>query len=137
MRIRRSTGNYAARYNYWAREAHNAGYNEKIMAQRCRITIRQLQRIFKRDLGCGPEQWLMTLRLLDAKYLLMESKGIKQVAMELGFKQESHFFHRFKELYGITPSRFLKQVKRGRDVAVEQQLSLPGTTEPLPGFKPI
>jgi AraC-like DNA-binding protein len=119
MQLAEHGASYVARYRFWARMARLTGYKEKIIARKCNITVRQLQRIFKRDLGFGPEEWLTQLRLLDARYLLQESRQIKGVVADLGFKQESHFFRKFKEAYGTTPSHFLR-VRSRADVAVEQ-----------------
>ena len=56
MRDYKTVCTYVARYQFWANLARASRYQEKVMARKCDISVRQLQRIFKKDLGFSPEE---------------------------------------------------------------------------------
>jgi AraC-like DNA-binding protein len=58
---------------------------------------------FKRS----PQQWLNIKRLEAAGKLLQRERSVKVVAIDLGFKQLSHFSREFKVQYGLAPTEFL------------------------------
>ena len=105
---------YAARYAFWAEHARSAGYDERRLAMHRQITVRQLQRQFQRDLNRAPEEWLNELRMVDARQLLLEARQVKEVACQLGFKQQSNFFRKFKETYRMTPSQFAREAAQNQ-----------------------
>ena len=45
--------------------------------------------------------------MVEARRILRETRSIKNTALQLGFKQESHFCKSFKACYDITPSEML------------------------------
>ena len=84
--------------------AAESGYNVNRIAESFDITVGQLQRDFKKNLGRTPQDWLNEQRMIAARRLLCESRSVKEVAFELGFKQVSHFCRHVKKAYGITPT---------------------------------
>ncbi len=91
----------------WTLAARQARYNVHTLAQITRVHIRQIERFCREELGRSPQEWLDEQRIIAARSLLLERESIKRVAMELGFKQLSHFCRQFKKTYGMTPSEFL------------------------------
>jgi len=70
----------------------------------------QTIRIFKRDWGMTPYQYLLNKRIELAKLLLINSaKSIKAIAYELSFTDEFYFSDIFKKKTGMPPSTFRKQ----------------------------
>lgn len=66
-----------------------------------------LAREFKRHVGETPRQYLIRLRIDEAKNLLRESgRAITHVAHECGFNSVSHFSTTFRARTGVTPSAF-------------------------------
>jgi AraC-like DNA-binding protein len=64
-------------------------------------------RMFKQSAGTPPHHYLMQRRLERAQKLLAESNlSIAQIALESGFSDQSHFTHRFRLHFGITPRSF-------------------------------
>jgi len=64
-------------------------------------------RVFRRELGLTPHQFLVQARLRRAQELLREgSLPVTEVAYEVGFGDLSHFQHTFRRLVGVTPGRF-------------------------------
>jgi len=90
----------------WNQLAADSAYNARKLACLKGITPRQLQRIFRMQFGRAPQEWLNEQRVVAAQGLLRVGAPIKKVAMDLGFKQTSHFCRQFKTAYGITPRQF-------------------------------
>jgi AraC-like DNA-binding protein len=90
----------------WLALARAAHYDVTKLAGVCDMSVRQLERLFL-SADCGtPRNWLQHVRMLDAGSLLYEGLSIKVVALELGFKDLSHFYHVFKQFYNLAPSAF-------------------------------
>ena len=64
-------------------------------------------RVFRRELGLTPHQFLVQARLRRAQRLLRGSAlSVTDVAYEVGFGDLSHFQNTFRRLVGVTPGRF-------------------------------
>ena len=94
-----------------------ARYDAKTLAKFCRLSVRQLERDFHSRLGRAPQDWLNEQRLKAAQQLLLAGQSVKAVALELGFKQVSHFCRQFKLKHRLTPSQFTAQAGNGFHVA--------------------
>jgi transcriptional regulator GlxA family with amidase domain len=67
--------------------------------------MRQIERLFERDMGMSPKRYYRKLRLERARDLLVHSSmPIVDVAIATGFISASHFAKTFKTLFGFTPS---------------------------------
>jgi AraC-like DNA-binding protein len=83
------------------------------LANRHHISIELLIRIFKKTLGISPIQYLIQMRIDEAKQLLLLSQDpIATIAEKVGFEDQLYFSRVFKKKVGITPSQFRK-VMRG------------------------
>lgn len=105
--IKIEAGDLMSRSNRWARLARECLYDEQLVARRCTVSVRQLQRYFLEDLGRSPKSWLNEQRMIAARKLLFEGQPVKMVASQLGYKQASHFCRQFKRSYRMTPSQYL------------------------------
>jgi len=90
----------------WEDLARIAHYDANELAKLCEISTRQLQRHFRRRFHSTPQNWLNERRLLAAQDLLLSGDSVKKVALDLGFKQSSHFCRQFKIRNKVTPSQF-------------------------------
>jgi AraC-like DNA-binding protein len=60
--------------------------------------------LFSRIMRIPPRQFMVRMRLMRARALLVESSmAIPSVAEASGFSSTSQFYHRFREAYGVTP----------------------------------
>jgi AraC-like DNA-binding protein len=50
----------------------------------------------------------LQLRIEQAKTLLAQGMPVAHVAYEVGFVDQSHLTHRFKNITGITPKQYAK-----------------------------
>ncbi|MEK3915699.1 AraC family transcriptional regulator [Paenibacillus sp. FSL H7-0331] len=69
--------------------------------------------LFKQKMDKSPIEYLTGLRMNRAKELLLLSQDkIRNVAREVGYKDEFYFSRRFKAQYGVAPSVYLKHHHR-------------------------
>jgi AraC-like DNA-binding protein len=65
-----------------------------------------LLQIFKRDVGISPHIYQTSLRIHRAKQQLATGASIAQVALDVGFVDQSHFGRQFKKYVRVTPGQF-------------------------------
>lgn len=67
-------------------------------------------RLFKKSTGLAPHRYLTLRRVERARTLLMADYAtIADVALQVGFCDQSHLAAHFKRIYGITPKAFIQQ----------------------------
>jgi AraC family transcriptional regulator len=67
-------------------------------------------RLFKCSTGHPPHQYRIQRRVERAKELLVSSDAtIAEIAVQVGFCDQSHFASHFKRMYGVTPKAFLRR----------------------------
>lgn len=66
-------------------------------------------RLFKQSMGVTPHQYILQSRIDRAKYLLRSSDlSIADIALRVGFCDQSHLTRCFKRILGLTPKQFLQ-----------------------------
>jgi AraC-like DNA-binding protein len=71
--------------------------------------------LFKTESLPPPMQYLKALRMQTACELLLTTDlNIKQIMLEVGIKDESHFVRDFKRAYGVTPTEYRSQLTSRR-----------------------
>lgn len=87
-----------------------ADLNLTSLANVSRISEVYLRRLFNREFGVSPKQYITTLRISRAKQLLKNSgTPVSQVAEECGYSSVYHFSRAFKTATGYTPSEYRSQ----------------------------
>lgn len=82
------------------------------MAAELRIGVRQLERVFRAELGLSPAAYARRLRLRHAHQLLVETpRPVADVAAEAGFADAAHFTRRYRAAFGITPTQARKATR--------------------------
>ncbi len=68
------------------------------------ISRRQLERLFKKYLGCVPRRYYLDLRLKKARQLLLQTPGsVSDIGLACGFVSASHFSKSYREMFGVSP----------------------------------
>ncbi|AUZ05009.2 MULTISPECIES: GlxA family transcriptional regulator [Vitreoscilla] len=68
------------------------------------LSLRQMERLFKRYCHVSPAQYYLRLRLQRAKELLAQtSMSVMQVTVACGFSTSSHFSKAYRNYYGYSP----------------------------------
>jgi AraC-like DNA-binding protein len=76
------------------------------LAQLCGRSARQLRRDFHSAIACGPRAWLNEVRMEIVKRRALAGEPVKAIALELGFRYQSHLCRQFKAFTGMTPREF-------------------------------
>ncbi|WP_197036096.1 helix-turn-helix domain-containing protein [Fischerella sp. PCC 9605] len=64
-------------------------------------------RLFKQSTGMSPYQYLLKCRIERAKVLLLQGQqSITDIAIQVGFANQSQFGRHFKRFTGVTPKQF-------------------------------
>ena len=84
----------------------------------CKLNRSYFSKIFKENMGCPPQEFLIRLRLAKAADL-MKSTGssIGTIAAQCGYPNQLHFSRAFKKQYGLPPRewRAQNQIKKRGD----------------------
>ncbi|HHY79454.1 MAG TPA: AraC family transcriptional regulator [Thermoanaerobacter sp.] len=88
-------------------------YKEKLtvelIAKHVCMSPFHFSRVFKKETGYSPYEYLTMIRLNKAKILLKSTDmSIKEIANEVGFNNESNFVISFKKHTKMTPTQFRK-----------------------------
>lgn len=82
----------------------DAPLGAEALADAAGVSVRQMERLFRRYLGTSPKRHYQALRLNRAKDLLVQSDmSITEIAMATGFAAVSHFSKCFRAQFGISP----------------------------------
>ena len=82
------------------------------IAQHCGISNRTLARRFNVQVGESPHQYLVRVRMQQAKSLFLDlSFSIQDVAELVGYKDAHYFSRLFKQVYDVTPKKYRQIVK--------------------------
>jgi transcriptional regulator GlxA family with amidase domain len=77
------------------------------LAQRMSMSVRNFERVFTRETGTAPAQYVLQLRVEAARrHLERTDRGLKQVAAAAGFSSADVMRRAFVRLLGLTPARY-------------------------------
>jgi AraC family carnitine catabolism transcriptional activator len=80
------------------------------IADRIGLSLRQLERTFRRNLGVTPKAHYRALRLTRAQNLLQQTTlSVAEIAASAGFVSFTHFTRVYKTHFGVPPSRDRRQ----------------------------
>ncbi len=89
----------------------------KDLAQMMNISSKYYMELFRKQFAMSATQYLTQVRIEASKWLLIkEHKTLREIASEVGYKDEFYFSRRFKQEVGISPSVFMKS--RRKNIAV-------------------
>jgi len=91
------------------RRQFNRDLSVQQLADLCGMSVRQFERKFKKHLRTTPQQFIMKMRVHAAcDALRMGNRPIAEVAVDLGFYDQSSFTRHFRKHMGITPLHYRK-----------------------------
>ena len=83
------------------------------VAEHLGVSLRQVDRKFQTILKMSPQEFITRLRMKDACNELRNSNRlILDIALDLGFYDQSSFTVQFRKHMGTTPLRYRKQIRR-------------------------
>jgi AraC-like DNA-binding protein len=76
----------------------------KELAKETRLSQSHFCRAFRSTFGFAPHQWVLMARCRQAKVLLLDrSRSLVEIALDVGFSDQSHFTRAFGRLMGVQP----------------------------------
>lgn len=73
-------------------------------------SITALSKLIKQKTGYNFQELLQRKRFQMAVHLLCDTKlSIEEIALDVGYENQSYFFRQFKERYGMTPHKYRKE----------------------------
>lgn len=83
-----------------------------VLADLCRISVRQLTRGFRASRGCSLGAYVADNQMEHAKRLLAADDSVTAIAAKLGFSSSSNFCFAFRRASGMTPGQFRQTLLR-------------------------
>ena len=91
----------------WIAEHLDARLSVDDLADRMAMSVRNFERVFTREVGTTPSQYVLQIRVEAARRQLERTTGgLKQVAAAAGFGNIDVMRRAFVRLLGITPRRY-------------------------------
>src|SRR5262249_37413328 len=91
----------------WISENLRSGLSVSDLAHRQAMSVRNFERVFTREVGSTPSQYVMQMRVEAARRQLERSgQSLKQVAAACGFGGADRMRRAFVRLLGTTPRRY-------------------------------
>lgn len=76
------------------------------LAKNVGLSLRQLERLFRSDIGTTPAKYYLSLRLKRARqFLRRTSMSVLEVGIAVGFNSPSHFGKSYKDKFGHSPTQ--------------------------------
>lgn len=67
---------------------------------------RQLERLFRHQVGLTPKQFSRIQRVALVRSELRAGESLLDTALECGYADQAHFIHDFKAVVGMTPGQY-------------------------------
>jgi len=85
----------------------------KELAHWAGLSIYHLSRVFKKETGYSPKQFLNRYRVEHSKALLLETRlSVAEVAREVGFHNPVYFARLFRQINGVSPREYRARATR-------------------------
>jgi AraC-like DNA-binding protein len=85
----------------------------KDLAQELGVSYSWFRSTFVAHTGLSPLQYLLELRLVRARNLLVETElSVKEIAMQTGFEDEHYFSRLFRQKLNVTPTQWRNRSRR-------------------------
>jgi len=92
-------------------EHFSQGVSLKELAEHVALSPYYLLRLFLTEVGFPPHAYLESIRIREAQRLIEGGRPLAEVAAQVGFSNQSHLTHRFKQIIGATPGQYAQQMR--------------------------
>jgi AraC-like DNA-binding protein len=73
------------------------------------LTVRTLERVFRREVGMDFESWRRQARLIKAIEMLIAGRSVKEAALSVGYRQPGTLVSLFRSTLGMTPKAWISR----------------------------
>jgi AraC-like DNA-binding protein len=81
----------------WPELAREVKWSASMLAKKCGVSVRTLERYFLKEFDKCPRIWLAEQRQLQAVELFQTGATAKEIAAYLGYKHATHFSRNFRQ----------------------------------------
>ena len=78
------------------------------LAEHVRVSPFHFQRVFTKRMGISPNDYLQAHRVAEARQQLSMNIPLSELAISLGFFDQSHFTRTFRNVMGVSPGNYRK-----------------------------
>ncbi len=93
-------------------EEKKAGLAE--LARLVNLSESRLAHIFKDQVGIPVRRFLLWARMMATLKSVIHTQSLTEAAMNAGFSDSAHFTRTFRQMFGVTPSLYIKNLKGSR-----------------------
>jgi AraC-like DNA-binding protein len=88
------------------------------LSERAGLPVRELQRLFRLEVGLTPKETIRRFRLQQAADRFHGDPDISclELAMELGYFDQAHFARDFRAVVGASPDAYRKRVRQAKTI---------------------
>jgi AraC-like DNA-binding protein len=76
------------------------------------VSVRTIQRVFRKETGISFELWRRQVRLTKAVELLVQGRSLKEITFCIGYRQPSAFVEIFRRTFGMPPKAWAAQLEK-------------------------
>ena len=81
------------------------------IADKCKLSLRQIERLFHKYRNLTPSQYYLSLRLMHAKQLLLNTnRSVIDISIATGFETQSYFTACYRKHFGSSPRNHRSQI---------------------------
>lgn len=96
----------------YIRNSYHENISLKALSEKFAVSESHLSRKFKEVSGTGINEYITSVRIMNAEILLKENKhSITEIANKCGFNDSNYFSTVFKRIKGITPLKFANKTE--------------------------
>ena len=96
----------------WIMENLRSKLPVQVLADRVAMSVRNFERVFTRELGKSPSQYILQARVEAARQRLERTdRGLKQIAAACGFGSADAMRRSFARLVGVTPNQYRQSTR--------------------------
>lgn len=93
----------------WIETHFDEGFGLEDLAQAAGLSAFRLAHLFQDTVGLSPIAYRNQRRVSEARRLLLAGMPIADVALQVGFADQSHLTRHFQRIVGTSPRRYLQQ----------------------------
>ncbi|WP_158734583.1 helix-turn-helix domain-containing protein [Alteribacillus sp. YIM 98480] len=91
---------------------HNSKFKIEDLANELNLNRSYLSQCFTKTYGMSPSEYLMRIRIREARQLLMETDlSVEHISQHLAFSSAGHFSRTFRSIMEVSPYQFRKDKK--------------------------
>lgn len=94
--------------NRYVRENVGSSFTVNDLAELSKQNRFNFPRLFRRTVGVSPHQYVLRIRLRQARELILSGHSLAEAALAAGFVDQSHMSSWMRKSYGLTPGNLSK-----------------------------